>query len=289
MSNKPLVNIGMPIYNEEEYLEDALQSLLAQDYENFEIIISDNASTDATPAICEKWQKKDSRIHYYRNESNIGGSKNFNRAFELTKGEYFMWAAGHDLWQPNFISACIETMLTDARISLCYPLLQWVDVDGNLQEVEDVTIETRGYGAIKRYLRAIWRLPQNAIYGVIRRSALEETRLALQAVGPDQILLVELSQLGDFAQVRQPLFLRRRIRPGETLKQARKRRSIDLWEENKSPGEKLLHWRFVVEIISGVSHVTRGWQRIKMLLVAIPVTPIRFYKVLINDVFRLFQ
>jgi len=279
----------MPLYNEEQYLDDAFQALLAQDYQNIEIIVSDNASTDATESICKHWQDKDDRIIYFRNESNIGASNNFNRAFELAKGDYFMWAAGHDLWQPNFISACMNVLMKDSQVALCYPLLQWIDVDGHLQEIEDSSIETRGYGEVRSFLRAIWRLPQNAIYGVIRRSALEKTRLALQAVGPDQILLVELALLGFFAQVRQPLFLRRRIRPGETVKQARTRRSVDLWEENKSPGERLLHWRFVAEIIAGVNHITRGWRKVILLLVAVPSTPIRFHKVLLNDLGRLFS
>ncbi|MEM4134638.1 MAG: glycosyltransferase, partial [Candidatus Micrarchaeia archaeon] len=79
----PLVSIGMPVYNGERFIRQALDSLLAQDYENFELIISDNASEDKTPEICLEYAARDKRIRYYRNEKNMGAAWNFKRVFDL--------------------------------------------------------------------------------------------------------------------------------------------------------------------------------------------------------------
>src|SRR3989442_1198286 len=101
IDNKPLVSIGLPIYNGERYLRQALDSLLSQAYENFELIVSDNASDDATPEICAAYAARDARIKYFRAPTNMGAVWNFNRVFELAGGEFFMWAAHDDLWHPS--------------------------------------------------------------------------------------------------------------------------------------------------------------------------------------------
>ena len=96
--SQPLVSIGMPVYNGERFIRQALDSLLAQDCENFELIISDNASADGTQEICLEYAAQDGRIRYYRNENNLGALANFNRVLGLAQGPYFMWAAHDDVW-----------------------------------------------------------------------------------------------------------------------------------------------------------------------------------------------
>ena len=91
MNNRSRVSIGLPVYNGEKYLEQALISILSQTYTDFELIISDNASTDRTQAICREYAAKDPRIRYYCNEENLGAAPNHNRVFELASGEYFKW------------------------------------------------------------------------------------------------------------------------------------------------------------------------------------------------------
>ena len=110
MADLPLVSIGLPVYNAERHLAKALDSLLAQDYESFELIVSDNASTDSTQEICTSYAKRDSRLRYHRAEHNMGAIWNFNRVFELATGEYFMWAAHDDLRDPRYVSACLAAM-----------------------------------------------------------------------------------------------------------------------------------------------------------------------------------
>ena len=106
----PRVTIGLPVYNGQNYLVETLESLLAQTYTDFELVISDNASTDRTEAICRQYAAGDARIRYYRNDENIGASANYNRAFELGRGEYFKWAAHDDLLAPTYLERCVEVL-----------------------------------------------------------------------------------------------------------------------------------------------------------------------------------
>jgi GT2 family glycosyltransferase len=111
----PLVSIGMPVHNASRYLRNALDSLLAQDYANFEIVISDNASTDATEQICREYAEHDRRVLYHKVEQNMGAIWNFNNVFELAKGKYFMWAAYDDIRNPRCVSACVKALEAHPR------------------------------------------------------------------------------------------------------------------------------------------------------------------------------
>ena len=101
----------MPVYNGERFLRQALDSLLAQDYSNFELNISDNASTDGTAAICEWYCARDPRIRYFRNPTNLGILANWRRAFELASSDLFMWAACDDCWSPNYVRTLVDCLL----------------------------------------------------------------------------------------------------------------------------------------------------------------------------------
>ena len=94
---KPRVSIGLPVYNGQEFLEETLHSILNQTFNDFELIICDNASTDRTAEICRSFAKRDRRIRYYRNEINLGAAKNFNGVFFLARGEYLKWSDNDDL------------------------------------------------------------------------------------------------------------------------------------------------------------------------------------------------
>jgi glycosyltransferase involved in cell wall biosynthesis len=109
-TTSPLVSIGVPVFNGFPLLRHALDSLLAQDYGNYEIIISDNASTDNTQLICQQYAGRDSRIKYFRNEKNIGAPNNFKRVLELSEGKFFMWAAHDDTWSPNYVSTLVDKL-----------------------------------------------------------------------------------------------------------------------------------------------------------------------------------
>jgi glycosyltransferase involved in cell wall biosynthesis len=209
----PLVSVGVPVYNEERHLAATLDSLLAQDYRNIEVVICDNASTDETPRICAEYAARDARVRYHRNETNIGGINNFNRVFELASGEFFMWAAGHDVRHPAQISSCMKVLSEDNGVILCYSQAVWVNESG--EEVEDIHeyLDTRNVFEWKvRFNVVLWGLYSGApVYGVFRSQALRQTSLFTQVVSPYMSLLIELSVMGRFAYIPEPRFHLRRL------------------------------------------------------------------------------
>ncbi|MDX8392426.1 MAG: glycosyltransferase family 2 protein [Mariprofundaceae bacterium] len=110
------VSIGMPVYNGAAYICEALDSLLAQSFTDFELIISDNASTDDTQTICQAYEKKDARVRYVRQKKNLGAEKNFHFVLNEASSEYFMWAAADDCWMPTFVEASVALLCENKDI-----------------------------------------------------------------------------------------------------------------------------------------------------------------------------
>jgi glycosyltransferase involved in cell wall biosynthesis len=211
MTEGSLVSIGMPVYNGEAYIRQALDSLLAQDYEDFELLISDNASTDATGQICREYASKDPRVRYHRNATNIGITGNFDKVFELAGGELFMWAAHDDLWEPNFVSRCVRALGNNQRVVLSYPRARFVGLEGETIPASLPSFDTRGLPLVPRFNTVIWGIAYaHQIYGVIRSSALRRVLPLKNTLGADHALLAELALLGEFAYVPAPLFYIRR-------------------------------------------------------------------------------
>lgn len=209
---KVTVSIGMPVYNGEKYLSDAMDSLLKQDFKDFEIIISDNASTDSTQQVYLDYAARDKRIRYYRSEINKGSVWNFNRVFELSSGEYFMWASCHDAWESGYISRCVEILEQESTVVLCYSLADCIDVDGNGLNLILRGPDSRGLDRISRCHVILWGMQYAyPIYGLIRTNALKKTKLFSKIVGSDNILLFELSLLGELAQIPEALLHIRRL------------------------------------------------------------------------------
>lgn len=202
IDTKPDVSIGMPVYNGAQYIRQALDSLLDQDYKNFELIISDNASTDETQDICKWYVARDKRIRYYRNENNIGAIQNFNSVFAISQGDYFMWASCHDLWENTFISRCIDILKKEHAVVLCYPLANWISTNGDSLGVISMGVDTRGLDRMSRSHVLLWSLQFGyPIQGIIRTNTLKQTKFLRHVIGQDLILLFELSLLGEFAHI----------------------------------------------------------------------------------------
>src|SRR5712671_2230439 len=110
ISKSPRVSIGVAVYNGERFLSKTLDSLLAQTFEDLEIIICDNCSEDGTEHICRSYAASDNRIQYHRNSTNIGAPRNFNLVTTLSRGEYFKWSSADDLCAPVMIERCVEVL-----------------------------------------------------------------------------------------------------------------------------------------------------------------------------------
>jgi glycosyltransferase involved in cell wall biosynthesis len=132
----PRVSLGMPVYNGEAYLEEALRSLLGQTFEDFELIISDNASTDRTRSICLDYAAHDRRIRFLRNEINVGFCRNQNRVIESSTGEYFLLTHHDDVRAPNYLERTVAVMDADPSIVVCYTKTRDIDERGNLPDAQ---------------------------------------------------------------------------------------------------------------------------------------------------------
>jgi glycosyltransferase involved in cell wall biosynthesis len=209
----PRLSIGMPVYNGEKYLRSALDSLLQQDYNDFELIISDNASTDATSRICLDYAAADERIRYFRNESNIGAAGNYNRVFHLARSGLFKWATHDDVHLPGFLRRCVE-VLDQAPMSvvLVAPKAEIIDEDGRRIEkgwhVE--SLHTRRSRPYQRVVDVLWNVDwATAQFGLFRSEALRKTRLIDRFVACDYVLMLELAILGEIWEIPETLFQRR--------------------------------------------------------------------------------
>lgn len=211
ISSGPPVSIGVPVYNEERRLPGALDSLLAQSYTNFELIISDNASNDRTEEIARQYAASDDRVKYLRHQTNVGSFENFNRVFRASRGKYFMWAAADDRWDPRFIESCLIPLEEDDTVVLAYPQVVQIDAQGNKTGLMIGRFDSRDYetGLLRFVLSVLGCVRSNSIYGLIRRSALARTQLYRKTLGGGHICLSELSIIGKFAFVPDPLFFRR--------------------------------------------------------------------------------
>lgn len=229
----PIVSIGMPVYNGERYLAETLDSLLAQSFSDFEIIISDNASTDGTGEISRRYQRKDPRVHYFRNDQNIGAAPNFNRVVELSRAPLFHGSAYDDLYDPSFLKRCVAALERDPGVVLSHARTKligdhgeplhfdperdcYIDSNGRSRGTSGDVMRPQPYNVAEstspeRRFRDVlwvmgWSLP---LSGVIRRDALLKTALYGNYSGADKVLLAELALQGRFHEVRDELFAKR--------------------------------------------------------------------------------
>jgi glycosyltransferase involved in cell wall biosynthesis len=202
------------VYNAARYLREALDSLLGQDYTNLELIVSDNGSSDATEHICADYSRRDARLRYYRNEQNMGAVWNFNRVFELARGDYFMWAAHDDLRDPRYVSACVSALELQPDAVLCCTGIRFIDEDGReLDEPSSVVgIRPVGKTARERLRQVVRAMHWTDVYSFARSAALRRTRGAVSAWGFDVIVELELCLRGPVVLVPEPLFTYRRYR-----------------------------------------------------------------------------
>jgi glycosyltransferase involved in cell wall biosynthesis len=206
----PRVSIGVPVYNGERFLEEALESLLSQTFEDFELTISDNASSDNTPDICRAYLRQDRRIRYMLNEKNIGVNRNYNRLFQVSSGEYFKWAAADDVCDPRLIARCVEVLDRDRTVVLAYGKTAFINERGNKLALNDPGWDLRSSNPHERMRYVInsghW---VNSNYGLIRAEELAKTRLLPLYSGGDYRLMGELSLRGRFFEIPEFLFFRR--------------------------------------------------------------------------------
>jgi glycosyltransferase involved in cell wall biosynthesis len=212
------VSIGMPVYNAEKYLQGALDSLLAQDYDDFELLISDNASTDRTQEICQEYATRDQRVRYQRNSRNIGAVDNFNRVLEQARGKYFMWAAHDDLWDSQFLQKCVRFLETNPSAVLVYPQSRTISSEGGPVIVDDKSVATTGISSPASRVRLFSKdklIPYSSIYGLHRTEIVKRALPLPKVCAFDYVIIAVLLCLGEFGRINETLYTRRtRTVPG---------------------------------------------------------------------------
>lgn len=254
MSDGTLVTIGLPVYNSERYLRESLDSLLAQTYRDFALIINDNASTDGTPRICEEYAAADPRVKWFRNATNIGNPRNFNRVFELTTTRYLKWSTADDLWEPTFLERAVEVMESDPTIALCYPKTFIMDAEGgNRRPVEDGLHLVQSDPA-ERFLGLLSniRLAHQHL-GLIRMSCLRQTHLLGVHVASDINLLAELTLYGKFHELPERLFYRRFHKTSGSWKRDDPAHQAKHYHGSVRRDTKMTAWRCHTRFLSAVS------------------------------------
>lgn len=212
-SKEPLVSIGLPVYNGERYLKEALDSLLAQTYKNFEIIISDNASSDKTAEICEAYLLKDKRIKYIRQSKNIGQVANFNFVLEKSEGKYFMWAAHDDLWDERFIEKCVLALEGNPEAVMAFSVFERFNNENGVRVRHNpesyLPTEKNLYGRLKKHILLPWSEGKGEpMYGVFVRSKIGEDKFE-NYLGFDVNFIFRNLARGIFILVDELLFFKR--------------------------------------------------------------------------------
>lgn len=256
-NNKHRVSIGMPVYNGEQFLKEALDSILAQTFEDFELIISDNASTDSTQKICREYAAQDRRIRYYRNEQNIGVSNNFNCVFELSTGEYFRWAAHDDLLAPALLSRCVTVLDQDSSIVMCYSKTARIDEHGAVVGNYDSDMKVASLKPHERF-RDLICVNHSCIsmFGVVRASALRMTQLIANYRGSDWNMLAELGLMGRLYEIPEYLFFRRDHPHAATKFWGDDPEGYQAWFDPAKAGQiSFPHWRRLIEYFVSIRRV----------------------------------
>ena len=231
---KNRVGMGMPVYNGERYLEETLRANLAQTYDDFHLVIADNASTDRTGEICRDYAASDPRVVYVRNPVNVGAAKNYTRCFEPTDCEYFRWANADDLPEPTLVEKCVRALDGQPDAVLTYGKTKIIDEHGALIKYYDDNLDLPQERAADRFVACLESIGlNNVMYGLIRRDALARTSLLGNYIAADFNLVAELTLYGKFCEIDEYLFSRRMHPQASSWDRADAERQKDFWDPSK--------------------------------------------------------
>lgn len=252
------VSIGLPVYNGARYLAATLDSILAQTYTDFELIISDNASTDETEEICRTYAGSDERIRYHRNAVNLGLSKNYSKVFELSSGEYFKWATYDDLIAPEFLTKCVAVLDSDPSVVLVHTRSYRIDENGKINGTYDYEMNLSATRPAVRFHDLVTvRHSCNESLGLIRSDILRLTPLQANFVGSDRTLLAELGLRGRIQIIPEYLFSRRdHPLTGSNIPMEQR---ANWYDPGRSPEPSTPFCREIAEYFISVHRVSLKW------------------------------
>ncbi len=251
---RPRVSVGLPVYNGEDFLAEAVDSVLGQTLTDFELIISDNASTDATEFICRAAAVRDERVRYVRNRINIGAGPNQNRVFELSRGEFFKLQAHDDILHPDFLARCVEALDNDHEIVCAFTSTIDIDPQGRVIKKwgprPGLCAPTPG----ERCWDALSFVEEPfAIFGVARANVWATTGLMGSFPSADKVLLAELVMRGPFLEVEEPLFLHREHPLRSVHVAGVGHASMAWWDPRLAGAFKFPYWRMFRNLAAAIN------------------------------------
>jgi glycosyltransferase involved in cell wall biosynthesis len=250
----PLVSLAMPVFNGEQYIEETLASLLDQDFTDFELIISDNGSTDLTPVICREAAAGDERIRFHRHDENRGAAWNYNHLVTLARGRYFKWCGHDDLCAPSYLARCVDALEAHGPGAvLAYARTVLIDGAGEVIRPYDDGLDLRQPAARARFRGLLRNLGlANAVFGLVRTDVLATTGMIGAYNRSDLVFLCELALRGQVLEVPEELF-RRRIHPDASHRANPTARQAREWFTGQPAGGPVLpRTRFIAEIVRAV-------------------------------------
>lgn len=238
----PLVTVGLPVFNGENFIGEALSSLQSQTLTDIEIIVADNASTDATRDIVRRYASEDERVRLVVADWNRGATWNYNRLMDMASGRYFKWAAHDDVCREELLHRCVEALQSAGDDAvLCYP--RSVIIDDKSRVVDDDFVDGLAITdlnprrRLSRYARHVGE--QHAVFGVMRTAAARRTGLIRACWGGDIPFLAEMLMQGCFVEVPDRLFLRR-YHPASSMVANASNEAIVAWFDPGRAGRRAM-------------------------------------------------
>ena len=262
MTPLPQVSIGLPVYNGERHIGDAIASIASQSFADFELIISDNASTDSTGEICRDWAARDGRIRYFRNASNIGAAPNYHQVFRMARADLFKWSAHDDMLGPGFLESCVAGLGDDDRAVLAYTAARQVDGDGN--RIGDIPRFSQVVSAdpVERFREVVRHERLNLpIFGLMRSAALRETALPGSYHASARVQLAELALRGTFVFEPDIHFIHRN-HPAGSLRAYDSVHALRSWyDTRRAAGTYMPRWEYMSGLIGAATRAPLSWRQ----------------------------
>ncbi len=247
----PVVSVGLPVFNGETFLEVAISSVLAQTYDDLELIICDNASTDRTAEICQDYAARDRRVRYFRNPENLGAAPNYNLAFSHARGRYFKWLAHDDRITPSYLAKTVRVLDERTDAVLCNSVVSYIDQNGASIGLYNTGLALAdSASAADRFAWMILRSHSCVdFFGLIRRKTLETSLLHGSFHGADRALLAQLAIRGRLIQLPAPL-VEMREHPNRYTRQNVRSADRAAWHDASKRGKvSFPTWRLYAEYL----------------------------------------
>jgi glycosyltransferase involved in cell wall biosynthesis len=255
----PRLTLGLPVYNGERFLAASLDALLAQTFTDFELIISDNASTDRTSAIVQQYARSDPRVRCIRHPQNMGSTFNHNVVVQEARGQYFKWVSDDDLYAPDLLQRCMQAFDAHPEIVSAHSWTAIIGEDGQGIHTVDYPLTTDVASAPERFRSLLYTEGGDDIYGIIPMSVMRRIAPYGSYHLADRTFVAELALQGPFYNVPDFLYFRREHANQVTAAGQRSKRSrCARWDPRRAN-----RWRHPVVRLVGeylLAYVVAIWR-----------------------------